>query len=106
LFLPPGLTSILALDDRFLLISLSMIIMGALAVVEWDSLALDARDTAVLGPLPVPPAVIVRAKFAAITMFAIGFDVALSLGPTLMRPVDLPVQLLMTVSDGMWISLS
>src|SRR5437773_12275395 len=34
LFLPPGLTSILALDDRFLLISLSLIMMGALAVVE------------------------------------------------------------------------
>src|SRR5689334_7035632 len=51
LFLPPGLTSVLALDDRFLLASLPMIVMALVAVAEWDALALDARDTAVLGPL-------------------------------------------------------
>ena len=32
LFLPPGLTAILALDDRFLFISASMIVMGLVAV--------------------------------------------------------------------------
>src|SRR5262245_39562308 len=45
LFMPPGVTALVGLDDRFLLISLSMIIMGLLAATEWDALALDARDT-------------------------------------------------------------
>ncbi len=92
-FLPAGLTSVLALDDRFFLISISMIVMGLVAVAEWDALALDARDTAVLGPLPIPRAMIVRAKFVAIALFAVGFDLALSLGPTILRPAALPVKL-------------
>lgn len=97
-FLPAGLTSLFALDDRFLLISISMIVMALVAVAEWDALALDARDTAVLGPLPVPRAVIVRAKFIAIALFAVGFDLALSLGPTVLRPAALPVKLPVTAA--------
>jgi len=100
-FLPPGLTSIVALDDRFLLISIAMIVMGLLAAAEWDALALDTRDTAVLGPLPVPPAVIVRTKFVAIILFAAGFDLALSLGPTVMRTVALPVRLPVTFAGAL-----
>ena len=101
LFLPPGLTSILALDDRFFLISIAMIAMALLAVAEWDALALDARDAAVLGPLPVPTAMIVRAKFVAIMLFAAAFDVGLSLGPTALRVVALPVRLPVTMTGAL-----
>src|SRR5438309_318219 len=101
LFLPPGLTLLVGLDDRFLLISISMMVMGLVAVAEWDALSLDARDTAVLGPLPVPRAAIVRTKFIAIVLFAAGFDVALSLGPTVLRPVALPVRLPVTMAGAL-----
>ena len=104
LFLPPGLTAILALDDRFFLFSLSMIVMALLAVAEWDALALDARDAAVLGPLPVPTAVIVRAKFAAIALFAMAFDVGLAVGPTALRVLALPVRLPITMAGALWLT--
>ena len=106
IFLPPGLTSLVALDDRFLLISISMIVMGLVAVAEWDALSLDARDTAVLGPLPIPRAVIVRTKFVAIVLFAAGFDMALSVGPTLLRAVALPVRLPVTMAGALRLTVA
>src|SRR5262245_57791023 len=63
MFMPPGLTSQLALDDRLFFVSMSMIVMSLLAVAQWDALTLDTRDTAILGPLPVSREAIVRAKF-------------------------------------------
>src|SRR3954454_18114599 len=49
----PALTAIASLDDKFLYISVSMLVMVLIAAVQWDALSLDARDTAILGPLPV-----------------------------------------------------
>ena len=51
--MPPGLTSLRSLDDRFLFISSSMLVMALAAVAQWDALVLDARDAAVLGVLPI-----------------------------------------------------
>lgn len=101
LFLPPGLTAIVSLDDRFFLFSLSMIAMALIAVAEWDALALDARDAAILAPLPIPVAVIVRAKFTAIALFAIAFDVGLGIGPTVLRPLALPVKLPISMAGAL-----
>ena len=69
--MPPGIVSLSSLDDRFLFTSASMLVMALVAVAQWDALALDARDTAVLGVLPIPRAVIVRAKFIAIAVLAV-----------------------------------
>src|SRR5678810_517307 len=44
--MPPGLTSLRALDERFLFMSSSMLVMALAAVVQWDALMLDATDTA------------------------------------------------------------
>jgi hypothetical protein len=96
IFMPPGLTALFALDDRFFWFSLSMLVMALIAVTEWDALALDARDTAVLGPLPIPGSAIVRAKFAAVALFVVGFDAALVLAPTVLRIAALPVMLPVT----------
>ena len=46
--MPPGIASLTSLDDRFLFTSASMLVMALAAVVQWDALVLDARDTAVL----------------------------------------------------------
>jgi hypothetical protein len=106
LFMPPGMTAILALDDRFLLVSLSMIVMGLVAVTEWDALALDARDTSVLGPLPIPPGAIARAKSAAVALFAVGFDVALNIAPTVLRSGSLPVRLPVTMAGALQLTVA
>jgi hypothetical protein len=90
---PPGLTSVGSLDDRFLFVSSSMLVMALLAVSQWDALSLDARDTAVLGILPVPKVVIIRAKFLAVALLAAGTLVACTLAPTLFRFASVPAGL-------------
>jgi len=40
----PALTSIAALEDKFLYITASMLIMALMAAVQWDALALDASE--------------------------------------------------------------
>ena len=92
-FLPPGITAARSLNERFLFVSASMFVMALLAVALWDGLALDARDAAVLGLLPVPRSAIVRAKFTAVALVAAGTDVAWNVAPTLFRGASLPMTL-------------
>jgi hypothetical protein len=91
--MPPGIVSIRSLDERFLFTSASMLVMALTAVAQWDALVLDARDTAVLGPLPIPKAVIVRAKFVATALFASGVVLGWNLFPTLLRAAAIPLKL-------------
>ena len=83
----PALTSVAALDDKFLYISASMLVMALMAAVQWDALALDQRDTAILGPLPVSPRDIGRAQLAALTMFVAAFAVVLNAVPSVVFPL-------------------
>jgi hypothetical protein len=92
-FMPPGITSISAIDDCFRFSASAMIVMALVAVAEWDALALDARDTAALGALPIPHAMIVRTKFAATAILAGMALLAWTLLPNLFRGFALPVGL-------------
>jgi hypothetical protein len=83
----PGLTSIAALDDKFFYICASMLIMALMAAVQWDALALDERDTAILGPLPVSARDIGRAKLAALVMFVGAFAAILNGVPSIVFPL-------------------
>src|SRR5207249_3053987 len=67
----PGQTALMSLDDKFLYIGWSMLVMGLVALAEWDALALDARDASILGPLPIPGGVIFRAKATALLQAAL-----------------------------------
>jgi len=80
-------------DDRVLFVSASMLVMALMAVVQWDALTLDARDTAVLGILPIPKAVIVRSKLLSVMLLASGTCVAWNLAPTVLRGASLPIGL-------------
>src|SRR5579862_8329465 len=91
--MPPGLVSLQSVDDRFLFVSLSMLVMALAAVGQWDALMLDARDTAVLGPLPIPRRLIVRSKFAATALFALAVLVAWNMFPTVLRAAAVPIGL-------------
>ena len=57
----PALNAVGAIDNALLFVSVSMILLALVAVVAWDGLALDVRDEAILGPLPIPRATIVGA---------------------------------------------
>lgn len=92
-FLPPGLTSVRSIDDRFLFVSASMLVMALLAVAVWDALALEDRDTAVLGVLPVPLSVIVRTKVIAVALLAAVTAAAWNLPSILLRSFSLPFTL-------------
>src|SRR5712691_6444131 len=83
----PALTSIAALDDKFLYISASMLIMALIAAVQWDALALDERDAAILGPLPVEAREIGRAKLSALVIFVAAFAVLLNGVPSVVFPL-------------------
>jgi len=99
-FQSPGRTALLALGDRLTFVSIAMIVMALVAVVAWDALSLDPRDTAMFGPLPIAPAVIVRAKLRAVGIVAGGFALAISSLSSLFHPLLMVAKLpigLMTV---------
>jgi hypothetical protein len=105
-YIPPGLTSVRSLDDRFLFVSSSMLVMALLAVSQWDALSLDARDTAVLGILPIPKSVIIRAKFLAVALLAAGTLVACNLAPTLFRFASVPAGLRIGVQAALILTMA
>lgn len=104
-FASPGRTAIAALDDHFLYIGGSMVAMALLAVVTWDALVIDERDTSILGPLPVPWAAVFRAKLAAVAVFGVGFDLALNAIPTLLHPLLMVAKLPIGVSGAITLTV-
>jgi hypothetical protein len=79
---PPGVVAVESLADNFAFLWISMSAMALMAAIQWDALSLDDRDAANLGPLPIARRTIVRAKLAALVIFALGFAVALNLFPS------------------------
>jgi hypothetical protein len=73
---------------QFLYAAWSMTVMALVAVSVWDALALDSRDTEILGPLPLARGVIVRAKVSALIVLVAGFAAALNVVPAMIHPVS------------------
>jgi hypothetical protein len=82
----PALNAVRYVDDALLYVTLSMLLLAIVAVVAWDGLALDARDEAILGPLPIPRGMVVRAKLSAMAVLALAVLVALNGPPTVLHP--------------------
>jgi hypothetical protein len=78
MFPSPGRTALLALGDRLVFVALAMVVMSLVAVLTWDALSLDPRDTAIFGPLPIDRRIIVRAKLRAVGILAGGFALTMS----------------------------
>ena len=51
--LTPGQAAVLSLNDKFFYLALAMIVTALVAASQWDALAIDPRDAAILEPLPV-----------------------------------------------------
>jgi hypothetical protein len=89
----PGRVALSALDDQFLYVGASWLVMALVVVIEWQAIALDMRDTLILGPLPISHGRIVRAKFVAVGLFAAACMVALNAVPTVVYPWAVLAQL-------------
>jgi hypothetical protein len=86
-YLMPSRTAVNMIRVQFLYAAWSITVMALVAVSLWDALALDSRDTEILGPLPLKRGAIVRAKVSALIMFAAGFAAALNVLPAMIHPV-------------------
>jgi len=90
-----------ALNDKFVGLAGSMIVVGLGTVLEWDALGLDRRDWAILGPLPIAPRVLVVAKLRALALFVAIFGLAMNGVTSVLYPPlqgqTLPVGLLGTL---------
>jgi hypothetical protein len=84
--LTPGQAAVLTLNDKFFYVSMAMLITALVAAAQWDALALDHRDAAILDPLPVPPAIIRWAKLTAVAMFGAAVALAVNAFPTVVFP--------------------
>jgi len=64
--------------EKCALMTLYMLIMGIVAILEWDVLSLDGRDYANLLPLPLRPRTLLAAKFASLSLFVGLFALSLN----------------------------
>ena len=82
----PGPTALAAVSDRFLFISISMGVSALATLLMWEALALEPRDRAILGPLPIPAGTVARTKLAATLVFGGVFAIALNAVASMLYP--------------------
>lgn len=83
----PGLAAVLSLEDKYFYLAFGMIVTALVAASQWDALAIDARDAAILEPLPVSAATIRRAKLSAVTLLGGAASIAVNVLPSLVFPL-------------------
>jgi hypothetical protein len=82
----PWLYPAVSLIDHCRYVTMSMVVIGFVAVLEWDAMFLDRRDFAILTPLPVKAATLFTAKIAALLAFLSLFIVDVAGIPTVLYP--------------------
>ncbi len=82
----PGMAAVDSLADKFFYLSIAMIVTALVAASQWDVLAVDPRDAAILEPLPVPAGTIRRAKLSAIAILGAGVACAVNAFPSVVFP--------------------
>lgn len=66
----PEVLEVLARPEKLGYVTFALISAGAMSVLVWNSLLVDRRDALVLGAQPVAPSAVVRAKLAALAIYA------------------------------------
>lgn len=89
----PGLAALSALSDRFMFVAASITISALAALMTWDALAIEPRDVAVLGPLPIAGRTIARAKLLAAVVFGVLVTLVLNLVPSVLYPAFLTLNM-------------
>ncbi len=82
----PGPTALAALSDRFLFIAASMGVSALATLLVWEALALEPRDTAILGPLPIAAHTMTAAKLGAVLIFGGGMAIAFNAASSVLYP--------------------
>ena len=82
----PGEAALLTLSDKFVYVSLAMLVTALVAAAQWDALAIDYRDAVILQPLPIRPAALRLAKLTAVAALGAGVAVAVNIFPTIVFP--------------------
>src|SRR5207247_2576235 len=76
---PPMIRAAALLSDQGLVMAFSMVMMGFLAILEWDALLPQRRDFAVLTPLPIRRKTLLGAKVPALLLSSWFFTTALNM---------------------------
>ena len=87
----PASAALSALSDRFLLIGASIAVATLAALMVWDALALEPRDAAVLGSLPLGTTTIALAKLASVLLFASVLTLSWNAVPSAVYPALLTI---------------
>lgn len=74
------------LSDKIFFLSLSMILLGFIAVYEWETLLPDRKDYLILTHLPIRTRTIFSAKMTALILFLLTFIVAVNACPAVLLP--------------------
>jgi hypothetical protein len=82
----PGEAAVLTLSDKFIYVSLAMLVTALVAAAQWDALAIDYRDAVILQPLPIRPAVLRLAKLSAVAALGAGVAIAVNVFPAIVFP--------------------
>lgn len=83
---PPDQFAPAVIADKIFFLSLSMILLGFVAVYEWETLLPDRKDYLILTHLPIRARTIFLAKIAALTLFLLTFFTAVNAGPAVLLP--------------------
>ncbi len=86
-FTTPSERLLLGLDHKYQFLACSMIVTALGAALQWDALSIDARDRAILGPLPISEGALWRAKILSLVVYLAVFAAAINLIPALGFPI-------------------
>src|SRR5258708_6953478 len=75
-----------AIEDHYFFVLLSFVVLGAVAIFEWEMLFPDRSDFLILTPLPLKPLAMLAAKAAALIAFLTVFLVSSNVFGTLILP--------------------
>ena len=84
--LMPAHAAVLTLNDKFFYCALAMLVTALAAAAQWDALALDQRDAAILQPLPVKSGTLRAAKLTAVALLGAAVALAVNAFPTWVFP--------------------
>jgi len=75
-----------AIEDHYFFVLLSFVVLGAVAIFEWEMLFPDRSDFLILTPLPLKPLAMLAAKATALIAFLTVFLVSSNVFGTLILP--------------------
>ncbi len=85
--LPAADAHLASLDEKCLFVYFSMVVIGFVAVVEWETLFPDRRDYLILSPLPISERTLFASKAASLCFFLVLFSLFVNAFPAVLYPL-------------------